>query len=85
MKPLSRDTDEAAEAVQLELLRKAGPQRRAAMALQLSDTVIALAKRAIREAHPHETDEELAVRFVAIHYGDELAEGLRRHFESVSS
>lgn len=81
MKPLARDTDPDAEAVQIELLRRAGPARRFALARSLSRTTMALARRALRRAHPRATDEEIAVRFVAIHYGEELARALERHFE----
>jgi hypothetical protein len=45
----SADTDPEAEAVQMELLRRAGPARRAQMALELSEQVIGLARRAIRQ------------------------------------
>ena len=81
MRPLSRDTDPAAEAVQIELLRRAGPTRRFELARSLSRTTMALARRAIRRAHPGASEEEVAVRFVALHYGVELARELERHFE----
>jgi hypothetical protein len=73
----SVDTDPDAEAVQIELLRRAGPTRRAAMALSLSAQVIGLARRAIRDSMPGATEEEVALRFVELHYGRELAAELR--------
>ena len=72
------DTDAAAEAVQIDLLRRAGPARRAGMALALSARVIGLARRALGRAHPEETEEEIRLRFVELHYGRELAAGVRR-------
>ena len=75
----SADTDADAERVQIELLRQAGPCRRAQMALSLSATVISLARRAIRRSLGQPTDEEVALRFVELHYGAEIAAGLRRH------
>jgi hypothetical protein len=74
----SRDTDLEAERVQIELLRKASPARRAMLACSLSRTTLDLAKRAIREAYPDDSPDEFAVRFVASVYGPTLAEGLRR-------
>jgi hypothetical protein len=47
------------------------------MALALSAQVIGLARAAIRRSLPHPTDEEVSLRFVELHYGRELARGLR--------
>ncbi|MFI5180526.1 MAG: hypothetical protein ACHQPI_03960 [Thermoanaerobaculia bacterium] len=69
--PLS-DTSPEAEAVQLSLLRAAGPSRRASTALAMSRTVCALSRRAILTASPGLSDDELTVRFVEAHYGVEL-------------
>ena len=78
MEGRSADTDRDAERVQIELLRRAGVARRAAMALSLSAQVIGLARRAIRRSLPEATEEEVALRFVELHYGRELAMDLRR-------
>ena len=73
------DTDPEAERVQLELLRAAEPGRRARMALELSALVIALARRGLRATlPPGATEADAALRFVELHYGSELAEGVRR-------
>lgn len=79
--PLS-DTSPAAHRAHIELLRKATNSQRAALALELSDTVIALSKRAIRRANPDASEIELAWRFVAQHYGKDLADGVRRKLEA---
>ena len=73
------DTTPAAAAFQIDLLREALPSRRARLALDLSDTVIALARKAIGRAHPDLNESERGILFVEIHYGRELAERLRRH------
>jgi len=76
MRVQSEDTDVQAERVQIDLLRKATVARRSAIAFSLSDTMIALAHRAIRRQNPHLGDREILVRFTAVHYGRELAEKL---------
>ena len=78
MRTQSADTDLQAESVQLDLLRKATVARRAAIAISFSQTMIELACRAIRRQDPDLSDHEVLLRFVAIHYGPELAEGLLR-------
>ena len=79
----SRDTDPAAEQVQLELLRGATVARRASLALSLSSTAMLLSRRAIQESEPNADADELAARFVAICYGRELADGLHRHLRAL--
>ncbi len=75
----SADTDPEAEAVQIELLRQAGPARRAQMALELSAQVIGMARRHLRRMYPDATETEIGLKFVELNYGRELAEGLRRY------
>jgi hypothetical protein len=75
----SADTDPEAEAVQMELLRRAGPARRAQMALTLSAQVIGLAKRHLRRCDPEASETEIGIQFVELHYGKEFAEGLRQY------
>ncbi len=82
MRARSADTDPDAERVQIELLRRAGPARRAAMALDLSAMVIDMARRAIRRNMPGASEEEVGVRFVELHYGSELAADLRRFLDA---
>jgi hypothetical protein len=66
-----------ADQKQIELMRAAGPQRRAAMALRLSDETIALARRAIARVHPDLDKIQLDIEFVRIQYGAELAAKLQ--------
>ena len=85
MQARSPDTDAEAEAVQIDLLRRAGVARRAQMALALSAQIIGLARRAIRQSLPGATETEVGLRFVELHYGRELAADLRRYLADRSS
>ena len=81
----SADTEPSAERVQLGLLRRASVARRVALTRSLSCTTMQLSRRAIEEANPTATAEELAVRLVAICYGRALAEELRRYLQARQS
>ncbi len=72
-----RDTDPETERVHLDLLRRAGPARRLQLALSLSRTVMSLSRGGIARIHEGASPEELGLRFVAVHYGAELANALR--------
>lgn len=69
------------EEVQIELLRKAGARRRLRLALSLSDTTIHLSRRAIQRAHPELDDTAVRLRFVALHYGETLAEAVKLYLD----
>ena len=71
------DTDPEAARVQLELLRRASPARRLALALSLSRTVLGLSRRGIARRLPGAGEEEVGLRFVELHYGRELARAVR--------
>jgi hypothetical protein len=60
----------------LELLRRASVSSRLTLAFSLSQTVIDLAKRAIRRRYPHEGERGVLLHFVSVHYGAELARRL---------
>ena len=77
MRTQSEDTCPQAERVQIELLRNASVARRAAIAFSLTQTVVELARQAIRRRHPGLSEQEVMLRFVALHYGPDLAEKLR--------
>ncbi len=72
------DTDPEAARVQLELLRRASPARRVALALSLSRTVLGLSRRGLERRSPSASEEEISLRFVELHYGRDLAEELRQ-------
>ena len=70
------DTHPEAESVQIDLLRKASPARRLSVVRSLSRTTIELSRRAIRRRMPAASETELALAFVELHYGRELAQRL---------
>ena len=75
----SRYTSAEAEAVQNDLLRRVGPARRFALAFQLSDMAMGLARRALRRADPLASELEIDLRSVELHHDRRLAERLRAH------
>jgi hypothetical protein len=73
--PLS-DTSPDAERVQLELLRRAGETRRYGLCRSLTESVVELSRRALRERMPGATEREILVRWVELNYGRALADGV---------
>jgi hypothetical protein len=78
------DTDPESEKVHLDLLRRAGPGRRAQMALSLSCEVIGLARRAIQRSLPDASPLEVQLRLVALQYGPELSAEIRLYLAARS-
>ena len=76
------DTASDAEQVQLRLLHEKSPSERLALALRLTSEVILASKRAISRTCPELTEREVDYRFVELHYGRELAEGMKRSEET---
>ena len=76
-----RNSSAAADDVQVRLLRSAGMVGRFARARCLSESVITLSRRAIRKRHPEWSERDVLLEFVAVHYGQELAERVRDHLE----
>ncbi|OFW46558.1 MAG: hypothetical protein A3J29_17570 [Acidobacteria bacterium RIFCSPLOWO2_12_FULL_67_14b] len=75
--PRPADTSVEAERVQIDLIRALPVSSRLHMAWSLSATVIGMARRALAQAQPHASREELDLRFVELHYGADLAAALR--------
>lgn len=61
----------------LSLFRKATFSEKFTLGCYLSDTAIAAMKSTLRWCHPEATEDELGVLFVAMNYGEELAERVR--------
>jgi len=78
---IMNDTDPATAQKHAELLRAAGPLRRATMAWALTNHVIDSCKRAIAEQYPEMTETQRKVKFVEVTYGPELAKKVRRFFD----
>jgi hypothetical protein len=76
------DTDPETAEAQLALLRSASPARRLRLALSLSRSVIELSRAGLRRRMPEASGAELDLRFVALHYGAELANELREQLVS---
>ena len=74
------DTHPDAERVQIELLRKATIAQRVRLTRSLSSMAMQLAWRAIEEANPGASEHEIALIFVAVHHGQDLANRLRADF-----
>lgn len=71
------DTDPEAERVQADLFRAVSVAGRIRRALGLSTTVIGAARRGIARANPGASPRELGLRFVELHYGRDVAAGMR--------
>ena len=78
----SADTALEVEKVQIELIRKSSIAKRISVVGSLSQTVRYLSRRSIQRANPHFSEREVDIAFVALHYGEELAENLRLYMEN---
>ena len=72
------DTDAEALQAQRDLLRKASPSQRLRLAFSLSTTTMTLSRQGLGQRYPEEGPQELGLRFVALHYGRDLAEAVRQ-------
>jgi hypothetical protein len=77
MRTQSEDTSPEMERVQIELIRKAPITKRFALMQAWSQFLIEANKQHIHKDHPNASEEEVSLIFVARHYGQALAEGLR--------
>ena len=74
------DTAAEAAAVHEDLLRRALPERRLALALSLSASVIDMARAHVRRTlGPGASEREVGLAFVARYYGQDLADDVRRY------
>ena len=71
------DTHPEALACQVKLSREATVAQRVARVRSLSATVAALSRRALRRSMTDASDDEVGIAFVALHYGDAVAQKLR--------
>ncbi len=69
--------------MRIELLRRAGDARRFALLRSLTSTVVDASRRALRDAMPGASEQEVLLRWVELQYGKVLAEGVRRRLERV--
>lgn len=76
------DTHPEAEAVQLELLRRASVAEKFNQVRELTRIAVYHARRAIARANPDCTQRELDLIFVETHYGRDLAGRLREYLDA---
>ena len=67
----SADTSPDAERIQIELLRFE-------LVRSLTASVVGQSRRALREQMPGASESDGMIRWVALHHGEALAEGVRR-------
>ena len=79
--PQLSDTDEKIEKIQIDLIRQLSTSERVSRVRSLSQTVIRLSRRAIRQANPDLSEKELKYIFLAYHYGNEVAEKFKKYIE----
>jgi hypothetical protein len=66
------DTSSEAAAVQVEVFRRAGPEGRLRMALEMSEEMARVVDAGVRMRHPEYTDDEVRLAGIRIRLGDEL-------------
>jgi hypothetical protein len=74
--PLSKDTPLSVENLQLELFRKATPQKRFTLMQSFSHTLIEASRQNIQKRFNNPV--EANIEWVRLHYGEQLAEELKR-------
>jgi len=72
--PRPSDTDIAADAMQIEIIRKMPAARRLELTFQLSAEAWNMARAAFDRLYPNESVESRDLRFFSSLYGDELAQ-----------
>jgi hypothetical protein len=75
----ARDTHPDAQAVQIDLLRRAPLERRAVLARSLSAATIDLSRRALARRMPAATEADLVDRWLGLNYGLDLARRVREY------
>jgi hypothetical protein len=75
------DTQPGIARKQIELLRQAGSRRRLAIGLRMGEDAIQLSRHELRRLHPTLTDQQIALLWVKVHYGDDMAEQLRAYLK----
>ncbi|MBD3321879.1 MAG: hypothetical protein GF350_12355 [Chitinivibrionales bacterium] len=79
----SQDTAFKSEKTLIDLIRTRSIPQRIRSARSLSASVISLARKGIQKAYPHLSQQERDFRFLALHYGDELARSWKKYMESM--
>jgi hypothetical protein len=83
MRTQSVDTHPEIEQMQIEMLRRLSPQQRLERLNTWSKATLELAWRGLQHANPEATEQELGLIFVAVHYGQPLADRLREYLRNI--
>jgi len=79
------DTNPESEKVHIACIRNMSVAKRLANMKALTELTIRLSRRAILRRNPGFTKWDVDVRFVALHYGDDLAERLKQYWNEKHS
>jgi len=85
MLPLFSDTNPKAEEFQISLIRQVSVAKRISQMRSLSQLTMRLSRRAILRVNPELSEQELDLIFIAYHYGDDLANCLRKYLRLEAS
>lgn len=78
----SSDTHPKMEELQISLIRSSTIAKRISRVRSLSETTIGLSRRAIMRVNPDLDKKELDLKFISYHYGEKLADFLRKYLDS---
>ena len=81
MRTQSMDTSPEAERVQIELIRQASPAQLFGLVRSLSRSMIQASRENIQQLHPDANEEELALIWIELYYGKDLAERVRAYLK----
>jgi hypothetical protein len=76
------DTDPETRRIHIGLMRRASPSKRLRLALSLSRAVITLSRSGLARRFPAQNQEAIGLRFVALHYGEDIAAAVRLALEA---
>ncbi|MDY7107907.1 MAG: hypothetical protein SYC29_04645 [Planctomycetota bacterium] len=79
------DTHPEAERIWIELLRRAGPEKRLQLATRLSRQARWRSMQAIARAHPELSELDRKLLYMRIHYGADLADRVADHLRKQST
>jgi len=81
MKTQAPDTSPEVEKVYFDLLRRKTPSERLQLARELTASSIARARRRIAHQHPEWSEQEVALHWATLMYGEELIGRVREYLK----
>lgn len=79
MKSIWTDTDVATESEQIHLVKQAPISRRFRLVRSLTASAIWLSRRAVARQNPEASSQEIGLKWIGLHYGEELEGEVRRY------